>query len=152
MAGGAKGVDRAEMASKIFLAHAREDTAQVRKLHADLKARGFDPWLDKVDLVPGQIWRVEIPKAIRQAEIFLACPSSQSVGKDGFVQNEFRLALLALGARPSGTIFLIPVRLDDECDVPDLQITDLGLSLRETLWDGNEVTWNRGLTRDKIEG
>ena len=43
MAGGAKGVDRAEMASKIFLAHAREDTAQVRKLHADLKARGFDP-------------------------------------------------------------------------------------------------------------
>jgi hypothetical protein len=31
------------MASKIFLAHAREDKLQVRKLYADLKARGFDP-------------------------------------------------------------------------------------------------------------
>jgi hypothetical protein len=43
-------------ASRIFLAHARGDEAQVRKLYADLKARGFDPWLDKVDLIPGQNW------------------------------------------------------------------------------------------------
>ena len=121
------------MAPKIFLAHAREDKPQVRKLYADLKARGFDPWLDEIDLLPGQIWKIEIPKAIRQAGVFLACLSSRSVGKVGYVQNEFRLALSALGERPSGTIFLIPVRLDD-CDVPDLQIPDLGLSLRDIQW------------------
>jgi hypothetical protein len=43
-----------EMAAKIFLAHAREDKAQVRKLYADLRARGFDPWLDEKDLRAGQ--------------------------------------------------------------------------------------------------
>jgi hypothetical protein len=83
--------------AKIFLAHANQDKPRVRKLYADLKTRGFDPWLDEIDLVPGQIWKVEIPKAIRQAQIFLACLSSQSVEKVGYVQNEFRLALSALG-------------------------------------------------------
>jgi formylglycine-generating enzyme required for sulfatase activity len=126
-------MDRAEMAPKIFLAHAREDKAQVKKLYADLKARGFDPWLDEVDLLPGQIWKDEIPKAIRQAGVFLACLSSRSVGKVGYVQNEFRLALSAFGERPPETIFLIPVRLDD-CAVPDLQIPDRGLSLRDIQW------------------
>ena len=106
---------------------------QVRKLYADLTARGLDPWLDEVDLVPGQIWKEEIPKAIRQAGIFLACLSSRSVGKVGYVQNEFRLALSAFGERPPGSIYLIPVRLDD-CDVPDLQIPDRGLSLQDIQW------------------
>ena len=121
------------MAPKIFLAHAREDNAQVRKLYADLKARGLHPWLDKVDLIPGQNWEIEIPKAIRDAGIFLACLSSRSVGKVGYIQNEFRLALSAFGKRPPGSIFLIPVRLDD-CEVPDLQDPDLGLRLRAIHW------------------
>jgi formylglycine-generating enzyme required for sulfatase activity len=121
------------MAPKIFLAHAREDKPQVRKLYADLTARGLDPWLDEVDLVPGQIWKEEIPRAIRQAGIFLACLSSGSAGKVGYVQNEFRLALSAFGERPPGSIYLIPVRLDD-CDVPDLQIPDRGLSLQDIQW------------------
>lgn len=118
---------------KIFLAHAREDKAQVRKLHAELKARGFEPWLDEVDLMPGQIWKVEIPKAIRAAGLFLACLSSRSVEKVGYVQNEFRLALTAFGERPPESIYLIPVRLDD-CEVPDLQIPDRGLGLRDIHW------------------
>jgi TIR domain-containing protein len=90
------------MATKVFLAHAREDKPQVRKLYDGLKAQGVDPWLDEVDLLPGQIWKEEIPKAIRQAGIFLACLSSRSVGKVGYIQNEFRRALAALGGAPAG--------------------------------------------------
>ena len=118
---------------RIFLAHAREDKPQIRKLYADLKARGLDPWLDEFDLMPGQIWKVEIPKAISQAGMFLACLSSRSVEKIGYVQNEFRLALSAFGERPPGSIYLIPIRLDD-CDVPDLQIPDRGLGLKDIQW------------------
>ena len=44
---------------RIFLAHTHEDKLQVQKLYFDLKARGLDPWLDEVDLMPGQIWKVE---------------------------------------------------------------------------------------------
>jgi TIR domain/Sulfatase-modifying factor enzyme 1 len=119
--------------ARIFLAHAREDKPQVRKLYDDLKARGLDPWLDEMDLMPGQIWKIEIPKAIRQAGIFLACLSSRSVEKVGYIQNEFRLALSVFGERPPGSIYLIPARLD-ECAVPDLQIPDRGLSLQDIQW------------------
>ena len=69
--------------SQLFLAHAREDKPQVKKLYADLKARGLNPWLDEMDLVPGQIWKDEIQKAIREAAVFLACLSSRSVEKVG---------------------------------------------------------------------
>jgi hypothetical protein len=105
--------------TRLFLAHASEDKPAVRQLYRELKARGFAPWLDSEDLLPGQLWKVEIPKAIRDAAVFLACLSSRSVAKIGYVQNEFRLALSAFGQRPAGSIYLIPVRLDD-CEVPDL--------------------------------
>jgi formylglycine-generating enzyme required for sulfatase activity len=126
-------MDWAEMAPRIFLAHAREDKPQVRTLYADLKACGLDPWLDEVDLVPGQIWKVEIPKAIREAEMFLACLSRRSVEKRGYVHQELREALSVYGERPPGSIYIIPVRLD-ECDVPDLQTPDRGLSLKDIHW------------------
>jgi len=85
---------------RIFLAHAREDEAQIRKLYADLKAEGFDPWLDEEDLIPGQDWHAIIPGVIRDAAVFVACLSSRSVGKPGFVHTEFRTALTAYGERP----------------------------------------------------
>lgn len=119
--------------TRIFLAHASEDKVQVRKLYADLKERGFDPWLDEIDLLPGQIWKNEIPKAIADAAVFLACISVQSCGKIGYVQNEFRRALAAFGERPPGSIYFIPVRLD-ECKLPDLRIPDLELSLKDIHW------------------
>ena len=119
--------------TRIFLAHASEDKPAVRKLYADLKGRGFDPWLDEADLVPGQVWKNEIPKAIADAAVFLACISAQSCSKVGYVQNEFRRALVAFGERPPGSIYLIPVRLD-KCEVPDLRIPDLELSLKDIHW------------------
>jgi hypothetical protein len=113
---------------RIFLCHASEDKAQVQKLHHDLKALGFNPWLDKIDLIPGQLWKTEIPKAIREAAAVLACLSARSVAKKGYYQNEFRLALAEFAKRPPGSIYLVPVRLD-VCDVPGHEIPDLGISL-----------------------
>lgn len=89
---------------RIFLAHASEDKPAVRQLYRELKARAFAPWLDVEDLLPGQVWKTEIPKAIRDASLFLACLSSRSVAKVGYVQNEFRLALAAFGQRPASVV------------------------------------------------
>jgi len=121
------------MSSKIFLAHASEDKPLVRQLHADLRRHGLDPWLDEIDLMPGQNWKIEIERAIADAAIFLACLSQRSVGKKGYVQHEFRSALVAYAHRPPDSIYLIPVRLDG-CEMPDLRIPDLGLSLTDYHW------------------
>jgi hypothetical protein len=120
-------------ATRIFLAHATEDKAQVRKLHAKMVGAGLDPWLDEIDLLPGQDWQLEIPKAIRESKIFIACLSKRSVLKQGYVQKEFRLALSSYAEKPPGTIYLIPLRLN-ECAVPDLQIAELGMNMRHIQW------------------
>ena len=58
---------------QIFLAHAKEDEAQVLDLYERLRSRGYRPWLDKKDLLPGQNWRRAIAKAIKASELFIAC-------------------------------------------------------------------------------
>jgi formylglycine-generating enzyme required for sulfatase activity len=115
---------------QIFLAHASEDKPAVLALYNRLKQAGYKPWLDKKDLIPGQIWRDEIPKAIKASQIFLACLSAKSANKQGYIQRELRIALDTLGEMPSGTIFFIPMRLE-ECEIPDLRMSEVGLNLRD---------------------
>ncbi len=103
--------------SKIFLCHAREDKEVVTRVHAQLKDFGFQPWLDKVDLLPGEDWQFEIHKAIRATDFVMVFLSKNSVSKRGYVQKEFKLALDVLDECPEGDIYLIPVKID-ECDVP----------------------------------
>src|ERR1035437_2160973 len=118
---------------QVFLAHAAEDKKSVRDLYKRLAAHGLQPWLDEADLLPGQAWQTEIAQAINQSDAVLACLSRNSVNKKGYVQKEFRLALSAYAAKPPGTIYLIPVKLD-ETETPDISIPELGVSLRDIQW------------------
>ena len=68
---------------QIFIAHASEDKPQIRELYNKLKAAGYRPWLDEEDLIPGQNWREEIPKALKNSDLFLACLSYTSISKRG---------------------------------------------------------------------
>ena len=118
---------------QIFLAHAKEDEGQVLELYERLREKGYRPWLDKKDLLPGQNWREEIPKAIKASHLFIACLSQTSVVKQGYVQREFRLALSELANKPSGHIYLIPLRLD-ACKLPDIRLDEYGVNLRDYQW------------------
>ncbi len=116
---------------RIFLAHASEDKQVVRKLHKELNMRGFRAWLDEEDLLAGQHWRTEIPKVIQQSDIIVACFSSRSVIKKGYVQKEYRLALDTYSERPPGSIFLIPLKLD-ECEIPYIEA--FSVNIRDLHW------------------
>lgn len=118
---------------RIFLAHASEDKPRVRDLYDRLEREGFRPWLDEVDLAPGENWRDSIDQVIRRSDVFVACLSRLAVEKHGYMQRELRFALHVFGEKPPGTIFLIPAKLDD-CEVPDLRIPELGLKLRDHQW------------------
>jgi hypothetical protein len=114
----------------VFLCHASEDKDTVTSVHAQLLAFGFQPWLDKVDLVPGHDWQCEIRKAIRASNFVIVFLSTNSVSKRGYVQKEFKLALDALDECPEGAIYLIPVKID-ECEVPQKFAHLHYVSLRE---------------------
>lgn len=118
---------------QIFIAHAKEDYEKVVELYNKLKEEGDKPWLDKKNLIPGQNWREEIPKAIRESDIFIACLSKNSVRKKGYVQREFKQALKELEEMPSGTIYVVPLRLD-ECEVPEIRQSESGVNLRDIQW------------------
>lgn len=118
---------------KIFLAHAKEDKEAVTDLYFQLKKSGYQPWLDKEDLLPGQNWRAEIPKAIKNSQVFIACLSTRSVVKQGYVQSEFKIALKEYASKPPESIYLIPVRLDD-CLIPELRQEEYGANLRDIQW------------------
>lgn len=102
---------------KVFLCHASDDKPAVRKLYQRLKADNIDPWLDEENLIPGQEWGLEILKAVRAADVVIVCLSAKSITKEGYVQKEIRYALDVADEKPEGTIFLIPLRLE-ECRVP----------------------------------
>lgn len=102
---------------RVFLCHSSCDKGAVRTLYHDLRTVGHQPWLDEEDLLPGQAWEPEIAAAIRRSDVVLACLSAGWVARPGFVQKELRLALDVAEEQPEGTIFLVPVRLD-ECEVP----------------------------------
>lgn len=117
-------------APTIFLAHASEDKPQVRQLYQRLKDAGCQPWLDEVNLLPGQNWRSEIPRSIKASDAFVMCFSQQSVSKHGYVQKELKMALNRLAEKPPGEIYLIPLKLEP-CEIPDLRLDEYGLVLRD---------------------
>jgi formylglycine-generating enzyme required for sulfatase activity len=105
--------------ARIFLCHASEDKAQVREVYHRLRSiDGFEPWLDEEDLLPGQEWAREIPRALRVSDFILIFLSRNSLAKRGYVQREMKLALDAWQELPEGTIHTIPVRIND-CEVPE---------------------------------
>jgi outer membrane protein assembly factor BamD (BamD/ComL family) len=103
---------------KVFLCHASGDKPPVRDLYKRLIAEGVDAWLDQEKLLPGQDWRLEIPRAVREADVVVICLSKKSITKEGYVQKEIKFALDIAEEKPEGTIFLIPARLED-CVVPE---------------------------------
>jgi hypothetical protein len=102
----------------VFLCHSSSDKPVVRTLHTRLQSDGITPWLDAVDILPGQNWENEIRKAIRRCDVVLVCLSRDSITKVGYIQKEIRQVLDVADEQPENTIFLIPVRLE-HCEVPD---------------------------------
>ena len=120
---------------RIFLCHAQEDKQAARKCYEKLKAKGYAPWLDEVDLLAGQDWDREIRRAIRNSALMLVFLSGVSVAKRGYIQKEFRLAVEIASELPEGQTFIIPVKLDN-CNVPDIFFRIQWLNLYES--DGYE--------------
>jgi TIR domain len=111
----------------VFLCHASEDKFAVRSYRSRLVDAGFDVWLDKDRLLPGQDWDLEIRRAIKSSSSIVVFLSRHSQ-KRGYLQKELLRALDEAEQQPEGAIFLIPAKLEP-CEVPDrlsrLQWVDL---------------------------
>lgn len=105
-------------ALQVFLCHSSGDKPAVRELYQKLKADGFKPWLDEVDILPSKLWDPEIRKGVRTSDVVVVCLSKVSISKIGYVQKEIKMVLDEADKQPEGSIFLIPLKLED-CEIPD---------------------------------
>lgn len=118
---------------KVFLCHASEDKPIVERWYGHLEQRGYEPWLDTKQLLPGDDWDYEIRIAVESTDVVVVALSADSVTKVGYVQKEIRLVLDAADARPRGQTFIIPARIDD-APVPHPLQRWQWVDARDDLW------------------
>ncbi|MCF6376339.1 toll/interleukin-1 receptor domain-containing protein [Nocardioides KLBMP 9356] len=99
----------------VFISYVHENDTQVDRLCAILDAAQIPFWRDRVNLAPGDNWRAEIKKAIRDGSlVFLACFSEDSRSRTKTHMNEeLTLAVEEFRQMPPGHKWLIPVRFDN---------------------------------------
>ncbi len=67
---------------KVFLSYSRKDAAFAQELLTSLELLGFDAYLDKDDIAPGEPWEERLANLIRQADtvVFVISPNSLASG------------------------------------------------------------------------
>jgi hypothetical protein len=102
---------------RVFLCHSSSDKPKIKNLYRKLQLNGVKPWLDEKDILPGQDWKLEIPKAVRRSDVVIVCLSHEAISKLGYIHTEIEYAIDIAEKQPEGTICLIPLRLQP-CEVP----------------------------------
>ncbi len=103
-----------------FLCYAKENQIVVREFSQRLISEGWiDPWFDEDDILPGQIWQESVANGVRNSHAVIIFLSDEAVASEGFFQKELKLALDTAAEKPEGTIFIIPIRIN-ECTVPEM--------------------------------
>jgi hypothetical protein len=117
----------------VFLSYAKGDEAAVHRVYRELRYAGLQPWMDKPPgpwslegIGPGEDWDAAVRQRLAEAELLLIFLSKASIAKHGYVQREYRMALDLAATKPAGSVFLIPILLED-CEPPDLRVGQISL-------------------------
>lgn len=100
---------------RVFLCYSGADRERVLALYDRLSKDGFRPWMDKINLIGGQDWQLEIRREIKSSDFFVAC-ISESFQQRTYGHTEIKLALEVLDTMPEGAIYLIPARFEP-CEI-----------------------------------
>lgn len=98
---------------QIFLSYAYEDREKIIGISRELAKEGYQTWLDVENLLPGQDWEVEIRKALKESDFVFIFLTKNSTTKEGYLQKEIKSALHLADEKPEGTVYLIPIKLED---------------------------------------
>ncbi len=120
----------------IYIICVKSDIQKAKKLYDDLKANGFNPWMENEDLKAGSNIKSMIRKHIKISKYVLVLISKNASTSKGLAQRELKIALDEFEEYPPDDIFLIPVKLED-CDIYHPQLDDLkAVNLYESYSDG----------------
>ena len=130
----------------VFISYVRENKVEVDRIHQELESRGIKIWRDLQDINPGERWKRQIRKAIREGAFFIACFSKEYHERnESYMNEELTIAIERLRQLHIDRVWFIPIKLND-CRLPDI---DIGHG--ETLEDLNYVDlykdWDNSIQR-----
>lgn len=102
---------------KVFLSYPSEHEQSARQVKDFVRAVGVDCWFDKDSIAAGLDWERERGLAQADADLFLVLCATQTTSRDGVYQREINQALRQLNDKRPGTIYIMPMRLE-EIDLP----------------------------------
>lgn len=122
--------------AKVFISYKRVDLNRVEPIYDMLKSKGFEPWMDVRDILPGKNWVNEIQENIDSSDFFISIVSSNSVSdqvsETGFsIPKELSIALEKfISDKPDlstvkdlpNTSYIIPLRLDNVLPPEELRV------------------------------
>jgi hypothetical protein len=106
-------LERHRMNKRIFIIYSHKDIELARTLTEQLKAKGYNPWLDEQEIVPGQNWAKAINQAIEKSSIALFLSSKNIENSQGFAMKEIKVARELLRANQESHSPIIPVYLEE---------------------------------------
>jgi nucleoside 2-deoxyribosyltransferase len=120
---------------RLFISHKSEHKEDVSKLSGELKAYGISSFVAHTDIVPTREWRLEIEKALRSTDIFLAFITEDFFSSDWTNQEiGFAVArgipiipLMVSGVLPRGFLSEIQAQKGQNKEIEELSqlISDL---------------------------
>lgn len=105
---------------KAFVCYPSEHLEHAREVATFLTAVGLDTWFDKENLVVGEDWDRARKAALGAADVVVALCASQTTARDGVYQRELGEALEHLRDRRLGSVYLMPIRVEDVALPPEL--------------------------------
>lgn len=99
----------------VFLAHNSEDKPLVREIAKELKRRNLKPWLDEEQIRAGQIFQVEIQKAIQNSNTAVIFIGKKGLGR---WQEKELPALYGQFVQAQNITTVIPVLLPGVDEIP----------------------------------
>lgn len=101
---------------RVFLSYGHDPacTALVERMKADLRAHGWEPWVDVERIRPDDEWRRAITQGLQESQHVLAFLSQHSMRRDGVCRQE---VAIALGPAQCG-VFTVLVEAPDRVRPP----------------------------------
>jgi hypothetical protein len=104
---------------QVFLCHSSDNKEIVQALYQRLLMTGFQPWIDKKSLVPGEQWEKTIRETLDKTDVVLICLSQAFSKVNRYVQIELEYVIKVANKQSTGAKFLVPFKLE-ECEIPEL--------------------------------
>jgi ABC-type cobalamin/Fe3+-siderophores transport system ATPase subunit len=102
---------------KVFLSYSPTDQEIVRKIYNGLQQAGFLPWMDAVNIMPGDLIESAINEAMDISEVFVFIASNSSSLSLKW-NNELLKASDIKKARRRHSVLIVPALLEEDADLP----------------------------------